>query len=481
MISKSLKLGIYMNPIDIPSLPKILGINSLFVKDAIKTHGKSIISGAIKGIKKIGFNIGLALGEHKINDNSLIQRLKNYQYQQEAEKEWNKEIVNYASSYQMMEFKLKHAHDDDRKNEIIQKHEKDFEFLDSITKSCNIGVDKFIECKDEKEAEIVHKKFISMYIQAKKENQVFGRGIIGGIKQIGKRLVRSKLGQTIKLIKGTGKILLNDNAEGTKEERMKKVRENLKRKAEYAWSKLFIIDPNDKNAKPEAGPELQQLVKELYAGKNGHENDVAWKDLTEKEQEAIHTIFVERFIDGRYQKLMNSISDNIKIKAHSKLQGVRDKINNGIRTAAAKVADWGKNKLDDAKKWSRQRAARINRQKFVDFAIKNNDERLDDISIEIYEKPYRELTDDEKSNVERRFYAKYGYGKRGVMASILMKSAIKKVVGSDRYKSVTGTLKSGIRNAVAGKLDAVRAWKEKNQEQDTLIGKFFDSYLCARM
>lgn len=469
MIAKSLKLGIYMNPIAMPSLPKFTGIHSLFVKDTIKTHGKSIISGAIKGVKKIGFNVGLALGDHKIDDNSLIQRLNNYQYQQEAEKEWNKEVVNYASSYQMMEFKLKHAHDDDRKNEIIQKHEKDFEFLDSITKSCNIGVDKFIECKDEKEAEIVHKKFISMYIQAKKENQVFGRGIIGGIKQIGKRLVRSKLGQTIKLIKGTGKILFNDNAEGTKEERMKKVRENLKRKAEYAWSKLFIIDPNNKDAKPEAGPELQQLVKELYAGKNGHENNVLWKDLTKNEQEAIHAIFVERFIDGRYQKLMNSISDNIKIKVHSKLQGVRDKINNGIRTASAKVVDFA----NDTKEKIKKKASDVKRNKVISLAIKNKDERLDELALELYGKKYNELDAKEQNKVNGRFYARYGYGKAS-LTETFMRGAIKKVVGSDRYKSVTGTLKSGIRNATAGKLDAVRAWKEKNQEQDTLIGKFFD-------
>lgn len=80
----------------------------------------------------------------------------------------------------------------------------------------------------------------------------------------------------------------------------------------------------------------------------------------------------------------------------------------------------------------------------------------------------------EQNKVNDRFYARYGYGKRGAIAETFMRGAIKKVVGSDRYKSVTGTLKSGIRNATTGKLDAVRAWKAKNQEQDTLIGKFFD-------
>lgn len=466
MISKSLKLGVYMNPINMPALPAFTGIHSLFVKDAIKTHGKSIISGAIKGVKKIGFNVGLALGDHKIDDNSLIQRLNNYQYQQEAEKEWNKEVASYQSALEAL--RTANTASEEVQNKLKEELADKFEFLDAIAKRCNLGVSRFSACSKDEQKQ-VHDEFVNMYIQAKKENQVFGRGIIGGIKQIGKRIVRSKLGQTIKLIKGTGKILFNDNAEGTKEERMKKVRENLKRKAEYAWSKLFIIDPNDKNAKPEAGPELQQLVKELYAGKNDHENDVAWKDLTEKEQEAIHTIFVERFINGRYQKLMNSLSDNIRNGVQSKLQGVRNKINNGIRTRAAKVADWA----NDTKEKIKKKASDAKRDKVISLAIKNKDERLDELALELYDKKYNELDAKEQNKVNGRFYARYGYGKAS-LTETFMRGAIKKVVGSDRYKSVTGTLKSGIRNATAGKLDAVRAWKEKNQEQDTLIGKFFD-------
>lgn len=466
MIAKSLKLGVYMNPIVMPDLPKFTGIHSLFVKDAIRTHGKSIISGAIKGVKKIGFNVGLALSDHKIDDNSLIQRLNNYQYQQEAEKEWNKEVASYQSALEAL--RSANTASEEVQNKLKEELADKFEFLDAITKRCNLGVSRFSACtKDEQKQ--VHDEFVNMYIQAKKENQVFGRGIIGGIKQIGKRLVRSKLGQTIKLIKGTGNILFNDNAEGTKEERMKKVRENLKRKAEYAWSRLFIIDSNNKDAKPEAGPELQKLVKELYAGKNGHENNVLWKDLTEKEQEAIHAVFVERFIDGRYQKLMNSISDNIRNGVQSKLQGVRDKINNGIRTAAAKVSDWA----NDTKEKIKKKASDAKRDKVISLAIKNKDERLDELSLELYGKKYNELDAKEQNKVNGRFYARYGYGKAS-LTETFMRGAIKKVVGSDRYKSVTGTLKSGIRNAVAGKLDAVRAWKEKNQEQDTFIGRFFD-------
>lgn len=469
MISKSLKLGVYMNPINmpLPALQKITGVHSLFIKDAIKTHGKSIISGAIKGVKKIGFNIGLALGEHKLDDNSLIQKLNNYQYQQEAEKEWNKEVVSYQSALEAL--RSANTASEEIQNKLKEELADKFEFLDAITKRCNLGVSRFSACtKDEQKQ--VHDEFVNMYIQAKKENQVFGRGIIGGIKQIGKRIVRSKLGQTIKLIKGTGKILLNDNAEGTKEERMKKVRENLERKAEYAWSKMFVLK-KDENGKEytEAIPELQQLVRELYGGKNDHSDNIGWDGLTDNEKKAIKTIFIERFIDGRYQKLMNSISDNIKIKAHSKIQGVRDKINNGIRTAAAKVSDWA----NDTKEKIKKKASDAKRDKVISLAIKNKDERLDELALELYSKKYNELDAKEQNKVNGRFYARYGYGKAS-LTETFMRGAIKKVVDSDRYKSVTGTLKSGIRNATAGKLDAVRAWKEREQEQDTFFGKFFD-------
>ena len=467
MISKSLKLGIYMNPITMPTLPKITGINSLFVKDAIKTHGKSIISGAIKGVKKIGFNIGLALGDHKIDDNSLIQRLNNYQYQQEAEKEWNKEVASYQSALEAL--RTANTASEEVQNRLKEELADKFEFLDAITKRCDLGVSRFSACNKDEQKQ-VHDEFVSMYIQAKKENQVFGRGIIGGIKQIGKRLVRSKLGQTIKLIKGAGKILFNDNAEGTKEERMKKVRANLERKAEYAWSKMFVLKKNKKGEEyTEAIPELQQLVRELYGGKNGHSENIGWDGLTDNEKKAIKTIFIERFIAGRYQKLMNSISDNVKIKVHSKIQGVRDKINNGIRTAAAKVANWA----NDTKEKIKKKVSDAKKDKVISLAIKNKDERLDEVALELYSKKYNELNAEEQNKVDDRFYARYGYGKAS-LTETFMRGAIKKVVGSDRYKSVTGTLKSGIRNATAGKLDAVRAWKEKNQEQDTLIGKFFD-------
>lgn len=347
MISKSLKLGVYMNPINLPilnSMPWFTGIHSLFVKDTIKKRGKEIVGGVIKGIKKIGFEAGLALGDHNINDNSFIQRLNNYQYEQEAEKEWAKEVDSYQRALEKM--KTINTQSEEAQAKLKEELDDKFYFLDGITKKLDLGIDRFSACTKE-EQEKVHKEFVSLYIQAKKDNQVFGRGLIGGIKQIGKRIAKGKLGQAVKFISGSAKILFKDNAEGTKEERMKKLRENLKKKAEYAWSKMFKPNP-DNNKKPEAGPELQKLVKELYKDKHGE--DVLWNDLTESEQGAIHAVFIERFIDGRYQKLMNSISDNIKAGFISKIQGFSNNIGMGIRTAGAKVADVANSVKEWAKK-----------------------------------------------------------------------------------------------------------------------------------
>lgn len=464
MISKSLKLGLYMNPIKLPNLPAFLGIHSLFVKDAIMTHGKSIIGLASKGVKKIGFEFGLALGDHKLDDSSHIQKLNNYQYQQEAEKEWLKEVSSYQSAQNQLNA-ANTASEEVQKNLRAQLSDK-FILLDEITKKCDLGIDRFGAC-NKNEIEKVHDKFVSMYVEAKRENQVFGRGLIGGLKQIGKRIKNSKLGQTVKLVSGAHKIIFKDNVEGTKEDRMQKLREKLKKKAEYVWAnKMFIPNPNKKT--PDAGPQLEMLVKEIY-GKTKGEN-VAWNDLTEKEQNAIHTIFVERFIDGRYQSLMNSFTDNIKGGIVSKVQGISNKIGMGIRTMGARAANFAKERKQAALK----KASEIKRKKVIEIAIKNKDDRLDEIAVELYGKSYNELTGEEQDKVNGKFYARYGYSKRGALENVILRGAIKKVVGNDKYKSATGTLRSGVKNAVAGSLDKLRAFKEQQQEKDSLFGKLFD-------
>ena len=452
MLGNSIKYGIYLTP----------GFLPLPIKDFARKHAKGIISTAIKGVRKIGFEAGMILGSHEINDKSIIQRINNYQYQLEAENEWKKEVNSYFRAFR----KINSAKSKSKRKELEASESDKLLLLDSITKELDIGVNQFGLGLTDEEREQVHQKFISMYIEAKKNNQVFGRGFLGGIKQIGKNIANSKLGNTVKLFKNVSDVLFKPTSvtAKTKEDRKAAIMETFKKKAEYYWKNSFLNKGDTKVERKfrEARTLRLEIARDLYPGK-------AWRFLTKDEIETIKTEFINQYSEERFQKSISNIGDH-----EWWIEKIGKKAINITKSAGAHVADWGKNKLENAKKWSRQKAARINRQKFVEFAIKNNDERLDDISIEIYEKPYRELTDDEKSNVERRFYAKYGYGKHGVMASILMKSAIKKVVGSDRYKSITGTLKSGIRNATAGKLDAVRAWKEKNQEQDTLIGKFFD-------
>ena len=453
MLGNSIKYGVYLTPSFLP-LP---------LKDFVRKHAKGIISAAIKGVKKIGFEAGMLLGSHEINDKSIIQRANNYRYQLEAENEWKKEVNSYFTAFR----KINSARSKAKRKELEASEGDKLLLLDSITKELDIGVSQFGLGLSDEEREQVHQKFISKYIEAKKNNQIFGRGLLGNIKHAG-----SKLGNGVaKVFKSVSNVLFKPasiTAE-TKEDRKAALIETFKKKAEYYWKNSFF-DEGDKKAKRKfrkARTLRLEIAEKLYHGK-------AWRFLTESEIETIKTDFINQFSEKRFRETVYGEEDEWLIEKIGK------RAINITKTAGAHISDWAKNKLEDAKEWSRQKAAKINKQKFIEFAIKNNDERLNDISVEIYDRPYNELTDDEKLNVENRFYAKYGYGKHGIMASIFMKSAIKKVVNSNIYKSV-GTLKSGIRNAAAGKLDAMRAKKEKNQEQDTLIGKFFDRMDARRL
>ena len=74
---------------------------------------------------------------------------------------------------------------------IIDKNlanEDEMLFIDKITEMVpDLSSKRFGELPYE-EKEKVKEKFISMYIQAKKDKQVFGRGLIGGIKKTVKNI-----------------------------------------------------------------------------------------------------------------------------------------------------------------------------------------------------------------------------------------------------------------------------------------------------
>jgi hypothetical protein len=99
-------------------------------------------------------------------------------------------------------------------------------------------------------------------------------------------------------------------------------------------------------------------------------------------------------------------------------------------------------------------------------AIDNDDPALNDLSNEMYGSDYQDLSEDEKKEVNHQFIENYVSGKRSKQLSG------HGLVGN--IKAAGRNIKSGVKNAVAGSLKFVKAKKEKAQQEETLLGKFFD-------
>ena len=488
MISNTLKLGVYLRPMRIPGIPLLNANVGGFVRDAIKTYAKK----GLKAIPMIGrkakFEIGQVLGSHKLNEKSFIQQTRDYKYKFEAEQAFNREVQQYLTSYIKIqnitsvdtsgydekELNRHKAH----VNAIKEKEGPNLVLLDSITKKLELDNVYIISKNNDTESMIkVHDEYVNMYVESRREGQILGHGLVGNVKQVAKAIGESKIGKLFKFTSGAYKILFRGGANQgkDKEERKAKLMESLKKKAEVAWGKMFkpsigdngqfVRDSKGNVVMEPASDKLVQLVHELYDDVKG--KSVLWSDLTEGEQKAIHDVFIQRFVQGRYNELLDPLfTGDFAIQRWAAKAAIK------IKAKGARAVDWAKEKKNKAKESLNKEKQAIIKERLLSDAIKHNDERLDEIAMEKYDKKYDELTDDEKTYVHNKFYVEYG---RDVTTfKGLMLEKVKGRVGRNLGKVKSLTEKSGIKNSVNGKLDAVRKWKEKNQEQDTLIGKFFD-------
>lgn len=488
MVSNTLKLGVYLRPIKLPGMP-FLNVNvGGFVRDAARSYASKGLKAIPKIGRKVKFEIGQALGSHKLNDKSFIQQTKDYKYKFEAEQAFNREVQQYLTSYikiQNIESVDTSGYDEKelnrhkaRVNTIKEKESPKLVILDSITKKLELDNVYIISKNNDTESMIkVHDEYVNMYFESRREGQILGHGLIGNVKQIAKAAGESKIGKLFKFTSGAYKILFRGGANQgkDKEERKAKLMESLKKKAEFAWSKMFqpsigdngqfVRDSKGNVVMEPASDKLVQLVHELYDDVKG--KSVLWSDLTEGEQKAIHDVFIQRFVQGRYNELLDPLfTGDLAIQRWAAKAAIK------IKAGGARVIDWAKEKKNKAKESLNRERQAIIKERLLSDAIKHNDERLDEIAMEKYDKKYDELTDNEKEYVHNKFYVEYG---RDIttfkgLAFEKIKGKLNRNLG--KVKSLTE--KSGIKNSVSGKLDAVRKWKEKNQEQDTLIGKFFD-------
>lgn len=419
-----LKFSIYLSPGKLP-IP---------VRDLIKKHAVGIVKGAIGGIKKIGFEAGMALGAHGINDNSYYQKIRNYRYNLEAEKQWNKEIDDYKNAVA----KLKAA----GKSTVVTGT-----ILDEITESVDLG-NSFSALKSDKDIAKVHDAYIARYVQAKKDNQILGRGLLGGIAKGADKLFNNTISKAYNAIKNFNKTLFNANSDGTKEERKAKLMESLKKKAEVAWIRSF-------------NPKYKALLRTRLEITNRLYDNVTWQEIADDKDkyDTIHNTFVNEFITGRFNDLMDPLFKGTNI-----FEKIRDRLTKKI----IRDGVYASSKINQAKDAINRTILARRKAKSIENAIKYNDERLDEIAARKFNKRYSDLDDKERDVVNNDFFVNYG-SSFGAAHAIKLRGKVR-----SSLKSSGNVLKSGVVNATAGKLETVRKWKEQQQLQDTFIGKIFD-------
>jgi hypothetical protein len=157
----------------------------------------------------------------------------------------------------------------------------------------------------------------------------------------------------------------------------------------------------------------------------------------------------------------------------AKKRGWDKKLKNGIRRVKNDVKHvLGSHAIDSSSKRQQRKEKNYNAkaEKVLQKMIEKGDAQLDTIAQEKYKKNYSELTDDEKSAVNATFKERYVNNKianqvtgHGLLGNI--KAA---------PKALMGTLKSGIKNLTAGKIDKVKEKIQKQKEEDRFIGKLFN-------
>ena len=153
----------------------------------------------------------------------------------------------------------------------------------------------------------------------------------------------------------------------------------------------------------------------------------------------------------------------------AKKYDLKGKAVKGIKKASARVKyHLGSHEINMESKLQkhRERKYSIKAEKALDKAIQNNDPKLNDIATEKYNLNYDELTNEQRVVVNNEFMSRY---KKNKMTRQILGHG---VIGN--IKTAAGTVKSGIKNTIAGGIDKVRAKKEKAQEENRFLGKLFN-------
>lgn len=427
MIKKALKIS--------KTSFKLLKIN---LTDIITFFPKNTIKIAKKVFKKGLFEAKRFLGSHELDNEALTQKILNDRYRKSAEREWHIESTKYMREYSKF---------------IIDKNlanEDEMLFIDKITEMVpDLSSKRFGELPYE-EKKKVKEKFISMYIQAKKDKQVFGRGLIGGIKKTVKNIT-SAFSNAYKNTKAFFNIIAN--ADGDRAKAKEKFYNKKRKEAEKKWDEIFSDT---------SGKLYQKIIIPIV---NTHFGSIPFSDLSDDEKNKVREIFINVYCDNAYNKALYG-GNTIFEKVANSIYNIKPMklVSDFIRKSVEKRID--KNKQNKANNMARKLLNSRNVSEYLPI--------YNSIAKQIFKKEYTELTDEQQETVNLEYYNQYK-NNGGFLGSIGYKINSKLTKGKRLFgDKTTETLKSGIRNSVNGRLDNVRKYKEKQQEQDTFIGKIFN-------
>lgn len=412
---------------------KLLKIN---LTDIMSFFPKHTIKIAKKVFRKGLFEAKRFLGSHELDNEALTQKILNDGYRKSAEREWHIESTKYMREYSKF---------------IIDKNlanEDEMLFIDKITEMVpDLSSKRFGELPYE-EKEKVKEKFISMYIQAKKDKQVFGRGLIGGIKKTVKNIT-SAFSNAYKNTKAFFNIIAN--ADGNSAKAKEKFYNKKRKEAEKKWDEIFSDT---------SGKLYQKIIIPIV---NAHFGGIPFSDLSDEEKNKVREIFINVYCDDAYNKALYG-GNTIFEKVANSIYNIKPMVSDFIRKSIEKRID--KNKQNKANNMARKLLNGRNVSEYLPI--------YNSIAKQIFKKEYTELTDEQQETVNLEYYNQYK-NNGGLLGSIGYKINSKLTEGKRLFgDKITGTLKTGIRNSVNGRLDNVRKYKEKQQEQDTFIGKIFD-------
>lgn len=105
-------------------------------------------------------------------------------------------------------------------------------------------------------------------------------------------------------------------------------------------------------------------------------------------------------------------------------------------------------------------------EKALEKAVQNKDVKLDEIAQEKYNLNYSDLDNSQQAIVNKEFMNRFKDEKRA-----------KQITGHGligNVKALSGTIKSGVKNAIQGGINFAKEKKKKAQDEDRFLGKFFN-------